>query len=100
VATTVRVDEHVAARLRTIAAEEHRSIGQIVADAVSQYQKEKFWAEVYESYARLRDDPEAWQMFQNEIAVFEGGSMDGLEDEPPYYSAEEEAEIRAQHAGA
>lgn len=43
----------------------------------------------------LNADPMAWQDYQNEIALLEGGSMDGLEDEPPYFSAEELEEIRA-----
>ncbi len=97
-ATTVRVDERVAERLRAIALEEHRSIGQVIADAISQYQKEKFWTEVHESFAQLRSDPEAWREYQHEISVFQGASMDGFEHEAPYYSAEEEEEIRAQHA--
>ncbi len=97
-ATTVRVDERVAERLRAIALEEHRSIGQVIDDAVSQYQKEKFWTDVHASFAQLRSDPGAWREYQHEIALFEGASMDGLQDEAPYYSAEEEEEIRAQHA--
>jgi hypothetical protein len=96
-ATTVRVEDELAERLREIAREEHRSIGQVIGDAITQYQKEKFWTVVRASYAQLRSDPEAWREYQNEIAVFEGASMDGLEHEAPYYSAEEEAEIRAQH---
>ena len=34
-ATTVRVDERVAAQLREIALEEHRSMGQVIAEAVA-----------------------------------------------------------------
>jgi hypothetical protein len=97
-ATTVRVDESLAERLREIAIAEHRSIGQVIADAVEQYQTEKFWTGVHASYTRLRSDASAWSEYQREIAQIEGTSMDGLADEPPYYTPEEEEEIRAEFA--
>jgi hypothetical protein len=98
VATTVRVEEALAERLRQIALEEHRPIGQVIADAVAQYEKERFWTGVHEDYARLKADPAAWLDYQDETARFEGASMDGLDGEPPYYTPEEEEEIRAEHA--
>lgn len=58
-------------------------------------QEEKFWKNLDDSVERLRDDSVAWQGYQKEIHFFEGGSMDGLEDEEPYYSPEEEGAIRA-----
>ncbi len=61
-------------------------------------QKEKFWAGVHEDYARLKADPVAWLDYQVEIALFEGASLDGLVGEPPYYTPEEEEEIRVEHA--
>jgi hypothetical protein len=97
-ATTVRVDDKLAATLRKLAVEERRPIGQVIEDAVARYQKEKFWRGVHEDFARLRSDPAAWKDYQDELALFEGGSMDGLEQEPPYYTPAEEEEIRAQHA--
>ena len=98
VATTVRVEDKLAATLRELSSEERRPIGQVIEDAVAQYQKEKFWTGVHEDFVRLRSDPVAWQDYQDEIALFEGGSMDGLEQEPPYYTPEEEEEIRAEFA--
>ncbi len=98
--TMVRVDEDLHATLREIAEAEHRPIGQVIADAVRQYQREKFWKGVHEDFARLRSDPVAWQGYQDEVALLEGGSLDGLEHEEPYYTPEEEAEIRAEHARA
>lgn len=97
-ATTVRLDDRVAAKLRALAKEEHRPIGQVIRDAVEQYQKEKFWQEVEASVARLRADPDAWQDYQEEIRFFEGGSMDGLEDEEPYYTEAEVEEILGRQA--
>lgn len=95
-ATTVRIDEQVASRLRELASEERRPIGQVIRDAVDQYEKEKFWQEVEESVARLRADPDAWREYQAEVKLLEGGSMDGLEHEEPYYTAEEVEEILGQ----
>ncbi len=56
-------------------------------------ENETFWREVEESTARLRADPDAWQEYQREIRLLEGGSMDGLEDEEPYYSDAEWEEL-------
>lgn len=97
-ATTVRVDDRMHAILRGLAEDEHRSIGQVIEAAVTQYQKETFWRGVQDDFARLRSDPAAWQDYQDETALFEGASMDGLEHEAPYYTPEEEEEIRAEHA--
>jgi hypothetical protein len=97
VATTVRVDDKLHAALREIAIEERRAIGQVIEDAIAQYQKEKFWRDVESSVERLRADPVAWREYREEIALFEGGSMDGLEHEEPYFGPEEVEEIRAEH---
>jgi hypothetical protein len=93
----VRVDEKVYAALREIADAEHRSIGQVIEEAVRRYQRERFWQGVHEDFGRLRENPVALHDYQEEIAVLEGGSMDSLEHEEPYYTPEEEAEIRAEH---
>ena len=99
-ATTVRVEDKLAATLRELASEERRPIGQVIEDAVTQYQKAKFWKGVHEDFVRLRADPAAWADYEEEIEFFMGVSKDGLEDEPPYYTPEEEEEIRAEHARA
>ncbi|MCC6945151.1 MAG: hypothetical protein IT335_11280 [Thermomicrobiales bacterium] len=88
-ATTVRVNDRVAARLRDLALDEHRSIGQVIGDALDQYEREKFWQQIEQSMDSLKRDPAAWQEYQDEIRLLQGGSMDGLEDEAPYYSTEE-----------
>lgn len=99
-ATMVRVDAKLHATLSELAVAEGRPIGHVVAEAVKRYQREKFWQGVNEDFARLRSDPIAWQGYLDEIALLEGGSMDGLEQEEPYYSPEEERQIRAEHAQA
>lgn len=96
--TTVRVDNRIAAVPRDIAAAEGRPIGKVIEDAIERYRHDAFWAGVQEDYARLRANPAAWDDYMNEMRLLEGGSLDGLEQEPPYYTPEEEAEIRAEHA--
>lgn len=91
-ATTVRVEDELAATLRQLSIEESRPIGQVIEDAVTQYRKEKFWRDVEVSVDRLRADPVAWQDYQDEIRLFEGGSLDGIDDDP-YYTTEELGEI-------
>jgi hypothetical protein len=76
-----------------LAEAEQKSISQIVTELVEAHERERFWQEMREGYERLRADPEAWQAYQDEAAFLGGASMDGLEDEEPYYSAEEAAEI-------
>jgi hypothetical protein len=98
--TMVRVDDKLHATLREISEAERRPIGQIIEEAVKRYQREKFWHGVRQDFARLRSDSGAWQEYQAEIALLQGGSLDGLEREEPYYTPEEEDEIRAEHAQA
>ncbi len=93
-ATTVRVDDKLHVTLREIAHAEQRSIGQVIEDAVERYQKEKFWQGVQEDFARLHADPAARNDYQDEIALLEAGLADSLRQEEPYYTLEEEEEIR------
>ncbi len=58
---------------------------------------EQFRGELDASVEAVRADPVVWKDYQDEIRLFEGGSMDGLENEGPYYSPEEEDEIRDRH---
>src|SRR5690349_4720426 len=91
--TVVRIDERTHATLRALAEREHKSIGQIVTELVDRQETERFWREMREGYARLQADPVAWQDYLREAQFLEEASMDGLEQEEPYYSPEEEAEI-------
>ena len=97
-ATSVRIDKELHTRLRRIADSEQRSMGQVLEDAVRGYERERFWQGVQEDFARLRSDPDAWRSYQDEVAVWDATVNDGLEDEEPYYSPEEEAEIDAEYA--
>jgi hypothetical protein len=86
---TVRVDPKLHATLRALSEDEQRSISQVIEDAVDRYQKAKFWQSMHDGFARLRADPEAWSEYQAEAALWDSASGDGLEDEEPYFTAEE-----------
>lgn len=92
--TAIRVEEKTHATLREWSEEQHTTIGQVVADLVEHQRRARFWRQVNDDYERLQTDPVAWKAYQDEVATLEGGSMDGLENEEPYYSLEEEKEIR------
>jgi hypothetical protein len=97
-AMTVRLDEELLEKLREIAEAEHRSIDQVLADAVNRYERERYWREAHAEYARMGSDPDVSREYQAEVAMLQGGAMDGLEAEEPYYTPEEEEEIRAEAA--
>jgi len=97
---TVHVDKKLHDTLRELARSEHRPIGEVIEDAVARYERDKFWKEMHEGFARLKADPVAWKEYQDEVALWDTLSNDGLENEEPYYSPEELEEIRAQLAGS
>jgi hypothetical protein len=94
--SSVRVEDETIVKLRAISKDENRPIGQIVADLAKKYEDEKFWTEMQEDYARLQVDPVAWKDYQDEAAQWDTLSGDGLENEEPYYTAEEEESLRAE----
>lgn len=96
--SSVRVENATIVKLRAISKNEKRPISQIVTDLVKKYEKDKFWREMHESFARLREDPVAWKEYQDELTLWDSTTGDGLENEEPYYTPEEEEEINAEYA--
>lgn len=82
---TVRVEKTLHTKLKELSEVEHRPISQVIEEAIDRYEREKFWAAMHESFARLRADPTAWQEYQDETAIWDSMSGDGLEDEEPYF---------------
>jgi len=62
---------------------------------VDTFDRQGFWNLAYAQLARLKSDPASWQDYMDEIAAFDALAGDGLEDEEPYYTPEEEREILA-----
>ncbi len=94
----VKISSTRHAKMREIAKSEQRPMGDIVNDLIERYELEQFWKQAHDAVERLRSDPVAWQDYRDEAQMLQGGSMDGLENEPPYYTPEEEEEILAEHA--
>lgn len=97
---TVKLKPTTHAKLQELAQSEDRPMGEIITELVDRYEEERFWKELDASVERLRADPAAWKDYQDELRFFEGGSMDGLENEDPYYTSEEEEAIRARQGRA
>jgi hypothetical protein len=94
--TVVRVDKNVHAKLLELSRERSISINQVITDLIESESRERFWQEMKAGYDRLAANPGAMEAYQEEIQQLEGGSMDGLEDEEPYYSPEELEQICAE----
>ncbi len=97
-ASVVKLRAETHAALQEMACEENRPMGDIVADSLQRYRKERFWERARLSVDRLKADPAAWEDYKREIAIWDGMAGDGLTDEEPYYTPEEEAEIEAEYA--
>lgn len=95
----IKVPQQTHQRLQQLSREQNRPMGAIVTELLDRYERDRFWQDVNDSVERLRRDPEAWQDYQDEIALLEGGSMD-FADEEPYFTPEEEEKIRADAARA
>jgi len=89
----VRIDERTHAKLRALAEQEQKPIGQIVAELVNRQESENFWRAMYEGYAGLQADPPIRPDYRIETPFLEGASRNGFVQDAPYYSPEEEAEI-------
>jgi hypothetical protein len=85
----VKIPPKTHAKLRELARTQHRPMGEIVTELVDRYERDTFWDAVDVSLARLQADPAAWNGYQDEIRLLEGGSLDGLEHEPSYFTPEE-----------
>ena len=78
--TTIRVPSATRDKLRALARQERRPIGDIVSAAVDRYEEDAFWTEAHRTYAAMRADPAESAAFDAEVAAWDGTLMDGLED--------------------
>jgi hypothetical protein len=78
----VRITERTRETLREIARSDEESMQAVMEKAVEEYRRKRFFEAVDADYARLRDDPEAWDAYQAELKAWDTTLMDGLaEDE-------------------
>ena len=57
-------------------------MGELIDEAAQLLERERFWAEYYAAYERLRADLEEWRDFQEELKAWDSTLMDGLDDYP------------------
>jgi predicted transcriptional regulator len=76
--TTVRVTEHTHNVLRELAEASGEPLQKILEEAVEQYRREWFFADLHAAYERLAADQAAWQDELAERAELEGTLADGL----------------------
>lgn len=80
--TTIRVPIETYTRLQGLAESEQETIGAVVQRAVEQYDEQRFWARYQQQLIEARADPVGWAKWQEEVAVFDGAMLDGLDEEP------------------
>ncbi|HVD16103.1 MAG TPA: toxin-antitoxin system protein [Actinomycetota bacterium] len=78
--TTVRVTERTHAVLRELATSTGEPLQRVLEQAVEQYRRDLFFADLHSAYARLADDPAAWREELAEREELDGTLADGLTD--------------------
>lgn len=79
--TTIRVSKKTHDQVRALAQQTGETMQEVISRAIEQYQEQLFWRQVNEAYARLRQNPTAWQEELEERRLWDNTLMDGLEEE-------------------
>jgi len=77
----VRMDEKTCALLREVGAWRNQPISEVIAEAVDRLWREELLKRANASYARLREEPEAWEDLLRERAEWDVTLLDGLKDD-------------------
>ena len=78
--TTIRVSTAVRDELQELAAGDNRSINEAIEGLLKLRRTHEYFQRMRESTERLYGDPEAWEDYQNEIALWDTTSSDGLDE--------------------
>jgi hypothetical protein len=78
---TVRISLATRETLRLIATQTGESMQSTLDKAIEAYRRQQFLERANAAFAALRDDPEAWQVEQEERAAWDATLADGLEEE-------------------
>lgn len=81
---TIRVSRETRALLHEIAARERRPMSAITDEALRAYQKELLWRRAEAGYARLAANEDRFREYQDEIALWDTTSSDGLDRSDAY----------------
>ncbi|MBP9664586.1 MAG: hypothetical protein KBD94_08180 [Pyrinomonadaceae bacterium] len=79
--TQVRISNSTYQVLRTLSGEGGESMQSIIDEAVEQYKRRRFLEGLNDDFARLKQDPEAWQDELDERLVWDSTLADDIEDE-------------------
>jgi predicted transcriptional regulator len=79
--TTIRISAAAHQLLKDEARMTGRSMQAVLEDAVEQFRRQRFIAEVNAGYARVREDEQAWGAVLEEREPWELTTGDGLGDE-------------------
>jgi hypothetical protein len=87
--TLVRLNKDAYSLLHGLSAAEGLSMQEILSRALERYRRERFFEESRAAIARLQANSAAWEDYQQEIALLDGASGDGLqENEYPEFANE------------
>jgi predicted transcriptional regulator len=78
--TTVRISERTRETLREIAQARQETMQSVLENAVEEYRRKRFFEDLDAEYAKLQEDPEAWDAYQAELKVWDATLMDGLSE--------------------
>ena len=81
---TVKIKPETYGKLQRLARETHRSLPDVLEEAIGEYERKKFLEGLHEDFSRLRAQPEEWRAEQEERAPWDNALIDGLENETPY----------------
>ena len=81
--TTVRIREPAHDKLRALADAEHRSMNDVLEEAIETYRRIRFISDVNAGYAALRRDRKAAAAWKREIADLDATLLDGLPSKEP-----------------
>lgn len=79
---TVKIPPDSHATLVNLAAEQQRSMGDLLADLIERERRRRLFDQADDAYTRLQANPDALAAYHAELRSMEGTLMDGLEDDP------------------
>ena len=77
--TTVRINRQTYNEIKELAEKQHKNMQNIIDLAIKHYLKIQYFQEMNLSYARLRENQEAWEEEQNEREDWETTLQDDLD---------------------
>ena len=82
--TTIRVSREIYNQVKTLALQQNKNMQDIIEHAVTEYKKKKFYNDLNEAYAKLKSNPNDWQLELEERNEWDSLLADGLEKEDEY----------------